>query len=136
MFWILAFSPLAIAADITDAEKNDIGRSVTKLFRATRAVISQNQKLINDPNVGDKGLTGEVVTKKAWENYNKSAKKETIDMSLNPLKAEIIKAFEQATNEVMNNAQPLINKRGLGFKRFLPAIFAEVSAYVAVLASD
>ncbi len=124
LLWMFAFGSGVSSAALTEAQKDDIGSSVTKLFRATRAVISQNQKLINDPNIGDKGLTGETVTKKAWENYNKLSNKESMDISLNPFKGEIIKAFEQATNEVMTNAQPLINKRGLGFKRFLPAIFA------------
>jgi len=121
---MFTFGSDVCGAALTEAEKKDIGRSVTKLFRATRAVVSQNQKLINDPKIANKGLTGEVVIKKAWDNYNKSSNKESIDVSLNPLKVEIIKSFEQATSEVMTNAQPLINKPGVGFKRFLPAIFA------------
>jgi len=125
LLWMLIFGPGIYAAEaLTEAQKDDVGRSVTKLFRATRAVISQNQKLINDPNTGDKGLTGEVVIRKAWENYNKLSNKRPKDIASNPDKDEIIKSFEEAIDEVMTNAQPLINKRGLGFKRFLPAIFA------------
>ncbi len=124
LLWMLTFGSGICAAALTEAEKDDIGRSVTKLFRATRAVISQNQKLINDPNTGNKGLTGDVVIKKAWENYNKLSNTKSMDVALNPYKGEIIKSFEEAIRDVMTNAQPLINKRGLKFKRFLPAIFA------------
>jgi len=124
LLWMLTPCFGANAAILAEAEKADIGRSITKLFRATRAVISQNQKLINNPNIGNKGLTGEVVTKKAWENYNKSSTKKHKDLFSKPFQAKILRAFEKATEEVMANAQPLINKRGVGFKRFLPAIFA------------
>ncbi len=124
LLWMLTFGSGVSSADLTEVQKDDIGRSVTKLFRATRAVISQHQKLINDPNTGDKKLTGDVVVKKARDIYNKLSNEKSMPIDLNPFKGEIIKAFEQATSEVMTNAQPLINKRGLGFKRFLPAIFA------------
>ena len=120
----LTFSSGVSGSELSDTEKDAIGRSVTNLFKATRKVISQSQKLINDKNKGDKKLTGDAVIKKARENYRASFKDDLSDLSSHPLKAKIIKSFEEATKEVMTNAQPLINKRGLGFKRFLPAIFA------------
>ena len=129
LLWMLTFGSGICAAALTEAEKEDIGRSVTTLFRATRAVISQNQKKINNPNKGDKELTGDVVIKKAQENYKKlSGTESESTISENPgykqIKRDVIDSFKKATSEVMTNAQPLINKRGLGFKRFLPAIFA------------
>ena len=120
----LTFGSGVSSAELSDAEKDAIGRSVTNLFKATRKVISQSQKLINDKNSGEKGLTGDAVIEKAWKNYKESFKDDLGDLSSHPLKEKVLKSFEAATREVMTNAQPLINKRGLGFKRFLPAIFA------------
>ena len=47
----LTFGSGVSSAELSDAEKDAIGRSVTNLFKATRKVISQSQKLINDKNL-------------------------------------------------------------------------------------
>ena len=56
--------------------KKDVAYEVTRLFRASRAVISQNQELINNPNVGDKGLTAATVIAQALDNYKTSTGKD------------------------------------------------------------
>jgi len=124
LFWILVYIGTAHAQSLTFDDKKDIALEVTRLFRASRAVISQNQKLINDPNLGDKGLTGPIVIEKALENYKNSTGKNFNMANKEKLKGQVQKGILDATREVMNNAQPLINQRGLAFKRFLPAIFA------------
>ena len=64
--------------------------------RAARTAISANQGRINDPAIGDKGLTGRVVVDKA------------------------------AIVEVMDENQATINQRDIGFKGFVPAVFARL----------
>lgn len=54
------------------ANNEEIAVSLATFLRSARAVISKNQKLINDASKGDKGLTAEVVLAKAKENYKKS----------------------------------------------------------------
>ena len=54
------------------ASDEEIAVSLATLLRAARAVISKNQKHINDPEVGDKGLSAEMVVATAKENYKKA----------------------------------------------------------------
>jgi Protein of unknown function (DUF3365) len=98
----------------------EISSELTTLFRSARAVISKNQKHINDASVGDKGLTGEAVLEKALENY-RSAKGYALDQST---ATPAQKAMLASVKLVMADAQGLINEKGKGFKGFLPAIFA------------
>ena len=52
----LLLQPNVVYADT--GEKNALSQELTTLYRSARAVISKNQKHINDPAVGDKGLSG------------------------------------------------------------------------------
>ncbi len=100
------------------AGDEEIAKDMSALFGAGRAVISDNQDKINDGNVGDKGLTGDVVIAAAKEKYKEKAGK---DVDAND---QYQKAILDAIKEVMTDAQPVINEKGKGFKGFLPAVFA------------
>lgn len=53
---------LLSTTDITVAVANsdpEVSQELTTLYRASRKVISVNQKHINDASIGDKGLSGE-----------------------------------------------------------------------------
>ncbi len=93
--------------------------NMTTLFRAARAVISQNQADINDPNKGNKGLSGDKVVSQAKDNFSKATGHD-LDSS-----TAAAKAMLAAIRSVMDQAQPLINEEGKAFKGFLPAIFAK-----------
>ena len=109
------------------ANNEEIAVSMATFLRSARAVISQNQKLINDASKGDKGLSAEVVLAKAKENY-KTATGVDIDSIADPstLQGELLQAEMEAVAEVMDEAQEQINEAGVGFKGFLPAIFARL----------
>lgn len=110
-----------VIPDIAIAKSQDtISQELTTLYRAARKVISDNQGHINKAELGDKGLSGEVVSAKAFENYTKATGKSLNIKSLS--KAEL--AMSDAVKDVMNDNQDLINEQGVGFKGFLPAIFA------------
>ncbi|MBL4703697.1 MAG: DUF3365 domain-containing protein [Flavobacteriales bacterium] len=108
-------TPTAIAD-----EKEVLSKELSTLFRSARKVISVNQKHINDPALGDKGLSATAVIDKAKVNY-KTATGAGLDMATN---AQAKQAMLNAVRDVMNEAQDLINEKGTGFKGFLPAIFA------------
>ena len=105
----------------------NIAVSMATFLRSARAVISQNQKLINDASKGDKGLSADVVLEKAKANY-KTATGVDIDSIADPttLQGELFQAEMEAVAEVMDEAQEQINEEGVGFKGFLPAIFARL----------
>ena len=93
---------------------------LTTLYRSARKVISDNQAHINKSDIGDKGLSGEAVAKTALENYKKITGKSLNVTNL----TQSQKAMVDAVKEVMDENQDLINEQGVGFKGFLPAIFA------------
>ena len=108
---IMVFPSATLADDIATSE------SLTTLFRASRKVISVNQGLINDASKGNKGLDGKAVVAMARGNYKEAAGK--------PLaKGKAQKAMLDSVSEIMKEAQDLINQQDVGFKGFLPAIFA------------
>lgn len=119
---ILLTASNATAAD--DADKNKLALDVATLFRAARAVISDNQALINDAEKGDKGLSAAVVIAGARANYQKATGKE-LSADTATLAGQAQSALLGAINEVMEKAQPLINEKGKGFKGFLPAVFGK-----------
>ena len=98
--------------------------SLATFLRSARAVISDNQKLINDDSKGDKGLGGEAVLSAAKANYEKATGVDPDSIDPSTLNGELVQALMESVVEVMDDAQPLINEQGVGFKGFLPAIFA------------
>ncbi len=113
---ITSFSMPVVMAD----EKEVLSKELSTLYRSARKVISVNQKHINDASIGDKGLSGKAVVDKAKENYKASTGAD-LNLATNTQAKE---AMLSAVNDVMDEAQELINESGVGFKGFLPAIFA------------
>lgn len=109
---LLGFSALA------DSIKSS--QEITTLYRSARKVISQNQGLINEQGSG-KHLTAEYVIVEAKKNFKQASGVE-LNMADDPMAAK--QAMLDAVEQVMNDAQDLINDADVGFKGFLPAIFA------------
>ncbi len=123
---MFVFGIFATAQPVKAATDEEIALSLATLLRASRAVIGKNQKHINDPKVGDKGLSADAVVKAAKANYKKAAG-HSID-SIDPKSAQgkLMQAELQAIIEVMNDAQGNIDEKGKGLKGFLPAVFARL----------
>ena len=62
----------AAAAAASEDEDAVIARSLAEMLRDARTVISNNQDLINNPELGDKHLTGKVVLDQAVQSYQKA----------------------------------------------------------------
>jgi hypothetical protein len=113
----------ATAAERTDKE---VAGSLADLLRAARGVVSSKQSLINDPSVGDKGLTGEVVLAEALERYNKSTGEDLSQIDGASRYGRAMSALETAIVQVIDEHQSTINVPGVGFKGFIPAVFARL----------
>ena len=61
-----------VATAATGTDNEQLALEMATLFRAARAVISANQALINDPDKGDKGLSGDHAVDLAKANYEKA----------------------------------------------------------------
>lgn len=123
---IAAFFMSAVFAPIAAAQESDedLAAEITVLIRSARAVISDNQALINDPAKGDKGLSADKVLATAKENYKKAAGKPLSTPVGGSRGERAQQAVLTSIAEVMTKNQALINEAGKGYKGFLPAVFA------------
>jgi hypothetical protein len=104
----------------------DIARNLADMLRAARQVISSNQAKINDPNLGDKGLTGQVVLQQAIEIFKKTTGTDPADIEPTSRLGRLIHAQMDAIVEATDANQATINAKGVGFKAFIPAVFARL----------
>lgn len=116
--YALVIGVAGVFASPAYAGEEDVAKDMASLFAAGRSVVSDNQDKINDPALGDKGLTGDVVVEKTKEKFKQKLGKDVDEADVYQ------KAILDAIKEVMADAQPVINEKGKAFKGFLPAVFA------------
>jgi hypothetical protein len=114
------------APALATSEEETIALNLADLLRAARAVISAKQELINDPAVGDKGLTGDVVIAETITRFADSTGMDPTAVDPDSRMGQLFAAQIAAIKEVMDEAQESINQPGVGFKGFVPAIFGRL----------
>ncbi|MBI5439381.1 MAG: DUF3365 domain-containing protein [Nitrosomonadales bacterium] len=123
---IAAIVALSLGGLNTASAGNDqVALDLATLFKSARAVISENQQLINDETKGDKGLSVGKVADMAMQNYKKATGKSFDAADAGSLEGKLMRVMMDSIKEVMDKAQPLINKQGMGFKGFIPAVFGK-----------
>ncbi|WP_172327635.1 DUF3365 domain-containing protein [Mangrovicoccus sp. HB161399] len=105
----------------------DSAARLAELLRAGRAVISENQALINDPGLGDKGLTPEAFLSQVTAAFLARTGSPAVSEDLPPFQRALAEAQLEAMGQTIAEAQPLINMEGVGFKGFIPAVFARLA---------
>ena len=91
----------------------------TQMLVTAREVISRKQDLLNDASLGDKGFDKESFNKHMKVMFFRLYGKNLLEADA-PQEAFV---FLQILEEVITEAQPDLNKKGVGFKNFIPAIF-------------
>ena len=114
--------PLGAASD----DDATIALNLADMLRAARQVISNNQARINDPNLGDKGLTGRVVLEQALVIYKKTTGTDPASIDPASRHGRLLRAQMDAIVETTDANQATINAKGVGFKGFIPAVFARL----------
>jgi hypothetical protein len=122
----LAFLMLGRAMLASEAEDTSTALNLAKLIQAARSVISANQNLINDPDIGDKGLTGDVVLAAALERFKQAADVDPMSLDPDSREGRLLRAGMEAIREVTDEHQVYINREGVGFKAFIPAVFGRL----------
>ena len=112
----------------TSPEDDAIAQSLAEMLRDARAIVSDNQSRINDPELGDKGLTADVVIEQAIETYKKNTGVDPLSIDPASRHSRLLRAMMGAIREVMDTNQPAINAKGIGFKAFIPAVFGRLVA--------
>ena len=116
-----------VAAQSQEREDDTvIAASLTALLRASRTVVSRHQALINDPAIGDKGLTGKKVLAEALVVYKETTRTDPKSISPSSRHGRLFRAQQEAIIEVIDANQKTINQAGVGFKGFIPSTFARL----------
>ena len=121
-----AGSLTAFGQSASSEEDASIAQSLAEMLRDARAIISNNQNRINDPDVGDKGLTGEVVLDQAVQIYKQHTGVDPRGLDAASRQGRLLLAMMGAMSEVMDANQGNINAKGIGFKAFIPAVFGRL----------
>jgi hypothetical protein len=110
-------------AATTNEDDGAIAKSLATMLRAGRTVISRNQDKINDPKIGDKGLDGKTVLAEAVKIYQQTAGVDPLAIDANSRHGKLLRMEMDAIVEVLDGHQQTINRQGVGFKGFIPAVF-------------
>lgn len=122
---------LALVANVPAASRTAdddvrVARSLATMLSAARTVISKNQERINDPNIGNKGIDGKMVTAEASAIYKQATATDPASIDPHSLQGRLIRMQIDSIAEVVDAHQDTINRQGVGFKAFIPAVFARL----------
>ncbi len=122
---LCAAGALMIGAKAATPAEDDaaIAKSLATMLRAGRTVISRNQDKINDPKLGDKGLDGKTVLADAVKIYKDTTGVDPASIDANSRHGKLIRMEMESIAEVLDGTQQTINRQGVGFKGFIPAVF-------------
>jgi hypothetical protein len=127
MGFVPAACLLAIGTAFGASDNNKaIAESLAAMLRAGRTVIARHQALINDPAVGDKGLTGKTVLAEAERVYQETMGSDPMSVDPASRQGRLLRTQMDAIVEVVDANQATLNKKGEGFKGFIPATFGRL----------
>ncbi len=121
--WGIGTAIIGAKAAISVEDDAPIAKSLATMLRAGRTVISRNQDKINDPKLGDKGLDGKTVLAEAVKIYKETAGVDPASIDANSRHGKLLRMEMDAIVEVIDGHQQTINRPGVGFKGFIPAVF-------------
>jgi len=114
---------LCHAGPVLAGNEAEVAEHLIDLVKIGRGVMSEQMGNINDASKASKGFTGDYMAGQVIERFKKKTK---IDLRIpNAVpQAPLYLALVEAEKEVVDDAQPVINRPGIGFKGFIPAVFA------------
>jgi general secretion pathway protein A len=125
---LLIFMPIGFvrAAPPTETEAVETGRLLATLFDSGRVVIVENQPLINDPKKGEKGFTPKAFEKQLIREFKERSGVDLANLkgaNLPEMAKKLLPQLVETSKSTISDNQLLINRPGLAFKGFIPAIF-------------
>jgi hypothetical protein len=109
-----------------EPDNQEVAERLAEYLRSARTVISGYQDLINDSATGDKGLTGDRILAEATAIYVEKTGEEPLATDPQSRVGRLLRAQMDAIRTVMAENQGTINAPDVGFKGFIPAIFARL----------
>lgn len=101
-------------------------RLLAILLDSGRNVIDENQALFDNPERGEKGFTPQVFEARLREVFQLRSGVDLGELDSNRLAEwtkDLIGKLVQVSKQIVQEAQAEINKQGIGFKGFIPAVF-------------
>lgn len=121
----LACLPMYSGAD-DDTENLEIALALADVLRAARSEIASQQPLINDATIEDKGLDGERLVELVRARLEASDNAQLLNLSADSRQGALIQAQLDSIREVIDENQSVVNRKNVGFKGFVPAVFARL----------
>jgi uncharacterized protein YfiM (DUF2279 family) len=123
---VLLLGGASPAADAPSEEETAIAMSLAAMLRAARTVVSLNQDLINDPSIGEKGLDGKTLLAAALPLYQEATGVDPLSIDPQSRHGRLLRAQMDAIAEVVDEHQPTLDQKGVGFKGFIPSTFGRL----------
>jgi len=103
-------------------KEESIATAMVEYLISARAVIAQNQKLINDASQGDKGFTADVYEQQVRKEFLNRTSTDITKMAADDF-GKALSDIHKSAKQVITDAQAQINVPGKDFKGFNPAAF-------------
>ncbi len=124
MAGVVALAALVLSGQpATAANEAEVAEHLIELVKIGRGVVSEQMANINDASKAEKGFTGDYMAAQVIDRFKKRTKVDLRIPNVVP-QASLYLAMVEAEKEVVDEAQPIINKPGISFKGFIPAVFA------------
>lgn len=114
---------LAWSAPAGAGNEAEVAEHLIELVKIGRGIVSEQMQNINDPSKADKGFTGDYMSRQVLERFKEATKLDLRIPNVVP-QANLYLSLIQVEKEVVDQAQPVINKAGISFKGFIPVVFA------------
>ena len=124
MIAVVAMTVISVVSVMPARAENEaeVAEHLIELVKIGREIVTEQMKNINDRSKADKGFTGAYMAGQILERFKKATKLDLRIPNVVP-QANLYLALVQAEKEVVDEAQPVINKPGISFKGFIPAVF-------------
>jgi Protein of unknown function (DUF3365) len=108
------------------SDDQETALQLANMLRAARNVVAAKQYLINDPTIADKGLSGDLVLAETLTLFEESTGVDPQKLDPDSRLGRLLQAQMGAIVSVIDEHQNTINQPDVGFKGFVPAVFARL----------
>jgi hypothetical protein len=112
------------SAPVQAENEAETAEHLIELIKIGRVIVSEQMDNINDASKADKGFTGDYMAGQVLERFKKHTRLDLRIPNVVP-QANLYLALVQSAKDVVHEAQPVINRVGISYKGFIPAVFAQ-----------
>ncbi len=129
--------PTRLVSELDAKESNDLSptermelsetaRLLAVLLDSGRVVLGRAQPTINNPRIGDKGFSSSVFEAQLRKEFQARTRHDLHNLAVAPMPESakhLLLRLAFFMQKAVHDVQPDINKKGIGFKGFIPATF-------------